>query len=195
MERDDRVMEQAIANLLGEIIGSESWKTDENFKDTPKRVVKMYRECLHGYENFDEKLKMITKSVFPSNNKEMVVVSDMTEYTFCPHHLQPVFLSVAVGYIPNNLVLGISKIPRLVRLLSSRLVLQEDLTDEVSDFLMKSLKPKGVITLVEGRHCCMTVRGVKSSGHVTTSSVRGIFEKNKDAVKEEFFSLVGRSKL
>lgn len=182
-------MEKAIAKILEEFVG-EDWKTDENLKDTPRRVAKLYREILHGYIDFDKKLETITKSVFSSNNKEMIVCSGIKEYTFCPHHLLSVILDVSVGYIPEKLVLGISKIPRLVRLLSSKLVLQEDLTDNIADSLMKMLKPKGVIVLVRGEHMCMHMRGIRSQSKMTTSALRGVFLDNKDQAKNEFFSLI-----
>lgn len=180
---NQKLISLGVLNIL-EGIGADI--KDPDFKDTPQRVARMYKEILSP--------PRIKWSSFPHNGySEMVVHNSHTVYGFCPHHLLPVEMHVAVGYIPKSkgYLPGLSKIPRLVELKARRMVLQEKIAVDVVDELMRRLKLLGVGCFIVGRHMCMTMRGVKSTGVVTTSALRGVF-LTKPEVRTEFFELVRR---
>lgn len=116
----------------------------------------------------------------------MVVVKDIDFYSVCEHHMLPFMGKVHVAYIPNGLILGLSKIPRIVEVFARRLQIQERLTVQIADILYEKLKPKGVGVIVEAKHLCMTMRGVKNqTSTAITSSMLGCFEKDPK-VRNEF---------
>jgi len=147
----------------------------EGLKDTPKRVAKMCEEIFSGIgKNPEDEL-----SVFHNvEHNEMVIVKDIPLYSVCEHHFLPFLGKAHVCYIPNNnRITGLSKIARVVDILAKRPQLQERLTKEIADALMKKLKPQGVMVIVEAEHMCMSMRGVKKPDSITiTSAVRGIFK-------------------
>lgn len=167
---------------------------DPNFKDTPDRVARAYRELCRGlYER--DKIDEILSRVFPSDNDQMIIRPDIDAVGLCPHHLLPVRYRVHVGYIPaeGGFVLGASKISRLVHLLAARPILQEDLAPDIVDKLEETLNPLGVMAVVIGEHSCMQCRGIKeASSKMITSAVRGIFKSEFDSPRAEFLSLVGK---
>ena len=153
----------------------------EGLKDTPKRVAKSWSELLTPPE--------FLPTVFESNGyDQMIVEKDIKFYTFCEHHLLPFFGTVSIGYIPNNKIIGLSKLPRAVDYYSKRLNTQEYFTDNIADFLFDILDPLGLGVIVYGRHLCQEMRGIKTRGEMITSSLRGVFLKELH-VKEEFFNL------
>lgn len=154
-----------------------------DFKDTPRRVARMFSEVLHP--------PRVKWTRFPHNGyDEMIVHNSHHVWGFCPHHLLPVEMYVAVGYIPKRkgYVPGLSKIPRLVEHTCRRLALQERITVDIVDSLMKRYKLLGAGCHIKGRHLCMTMRGVKTAGYVSTSALRGVFLEKPEA-RAEFFSL------
>jgi GTP cyclohydrolase I len=154
-----------------------------DFKDTPDRVARMYAEILRP--------PRFKWSKFPHRGySEMIVHSGHKVWSFCPHHLLPVGMEVAVGYIPRSkgYVAGFSKVPRLVESKARRLVLQEQVAVDIVEELMKKLKLLGAGCFIRGRHLCMEMRGVKSDGVVMTSALRGVFLE-KAEVRQEFFEL------
>jgi len=156
-------------------------------KETPRRVADMYRELLAG---MNAKPSEILKSLDGDEHDEMVLVRDIPLYSLCEHHLLPFVGKAHVAYVPNGKMVGLSKIARLVECYARRLQIQERLTTQIADALMKSLSPKGVLIVVEAEHLCMTMRGVKKPGAVTTTSVvRGLFRRNP-ASRAEALSLV-----
>lgn len=150
---------------------------DPNLKDTPDRIVRMYREILNGHmEDLDERIAQILQSAFPSPTNNLVLMRDIETFSLCPHHLLPVHYKITVAYIPNGSVIGLSKLPRIVNLLARRLVLQETLTEEIADTLMNIPRCQGAACIAEGVHYCMVMRGVRQSQATTiTSSLRGAF--------------------
>lgn len=172
--------------------------TDPNFSETPKRLVNAYLQMLH-YEDtelLDVELDLIFKKSFPSTYDGIVIVDNIKAKSLCPHHMFPVKYIVDVGYISSigHGALGISKLPRIVKMLAKRRVLQETYTDEIAKTLMKGLKADGVIVIVRGDHSCMTSRGVTETDATTiTSSVYGIFKKDLGA-RQEFLSLINNHK-
>ncbi len=132
---------------------------------------------------------------FPARYDEMVISKYNSTFGMCPHHLLPVIYRVSVAYLPGARVLGISKLSRLVRLLSRRPVLQEDLTNELAEILHSRLETRGSAAYVEGLHLCMAARGIEAhEARVVTSAVRGVFRENP-ATRQEFLDLVTASPL
>ncbi|MER3395646.1 MAG: GTP cyclohydrolase I FolE [Acidimicrobiia bacterium] len=158
-------------------------------KGTPERVAKMYLEIFSGmYENPGSVLEVI----FEENHDEMVLVKDIPLYSMCEHHLMPFLGKAHVAYLPNETgqITGLSKIARLVDVMSKRPQVQERLTTQIADVLEAKLNPKGVLVVVEAEHLCMTMRGVKKPGSVTvTSAVRGIF-KTDVSTRAEALALI-----
>lgn len=160
----------------------------EGLLKTPKRVSKSFEELLSGYEkNIDE---IINGAFFKVNYKEMVIIKDITFYSMCEHHMLPFFGKVHVAYVPNGLIIGLSKIPRIVEVFAKRLQIQERLTVDIANTLYKKLKPRGVGVIIEAQHICITSRGVKNDTSVAiTSSMLGCFEKD-EKIRNEFLNLI-----
>ncbi|MFA5252641.1 MAG: GTP cyclohydrolase I FolE [Phycisphaerae bacterium] len=159
----------------------------EGLKKTPARVAKMYTELLAG---MNEDLKQHISSVFSEDYDEIVLLRDIPFYSICEHHLMPFIGSAHVAYLPAGAVLGISKLARIVDCFARRLQVQERLTSQIADFIMKELKPRGVAVVLEASHSCMTIRGIKKPGSVmVTSALRGIFRRDPKS-RSEIMSLM-----
>ena len=164
----------------------------EGIVETPARVADMYREVLAGLgRDAGEELTVVKGA----DHDEMIMIRGIPMYSLCEHHLTP-FSGVAhVAYIPNadGRITGLSKIARVVDLLSKRLQVQERLTTQIADALDQALEPKGVFVVLEAEHLCMTMRGVKKPGSVTvTSAVRGRFRSDA-RTRAEAMSLIRRA--
>ncbi|HEY7283445.1 MAG TPA: GTP cyclohydrolase I FolE [Actinomycetota bacterium] len=164
----------------------------EGLADTPARVADMYREVLDGIGRDAEAELTVVKG---ADHDEMIMVRGIPLFSLCEHHLTP-FSGVAhVAYIPNadGRITGLSKIARVVDVLSKRLQVQERLTTQIADALDRALEPKGVFVVLEAEHLCMTMRGVKKPGSVTvTSAVRGRFRSDA-RTRAEAMSLIRRA--
>lgn len=165
--------------------------TDENFRETPQRVSRMYKEIFAGVPNTERQVQDILQSAFPCDRDSMIVMKDVETFSMCPHHFLPVHYIVHVGYIPaGKKVLGISKLIRLVDILAKRPVLQEQFVEDVTQYLMTIDGCEGAVCIAEGKHYCMGMRGVKRPGATTTtSSMRGAFIRSP-GVREEFMQLI-----
>ena len=180
--------EDSVKNLL-KYIGEDINR--EGLIDTPKRVRKAYEFMTSGYHQ-DPK-EIIQKALFKTSNDEMVIVKDIEFYSLCEHHLLPFFGKAHIAYIPNGKVVGLSKIPRIVNLFSRRLQIQEQLTEQIAEVLMKYIEPKGVAVVMNAKHMCMEMRGVEKICSTTvTSALRGLFKKEKKT-KDEFLSIISGS--
>lgn len=158
----------------------------EGIKRTPARVAKMYAELLAGM-NEDPKQYL---SVFPEDYDEIVLLRDVPFYSICEHHLMPFIGTAHIAYLPAGVVLGVSKLARIVDCFARRLQIQEKLTNQIADFIMDNLKPRGVAVVLEASHSCMTIRGIKKPGSVmVTSSLRGIFRSDPRS-RSEIMSLM-----
>jgi len=159
----------------------------EGLIDTPDRVARMYAEVFQGLHQ-DPRLHLQKK--FTQKYDEMVLIKDIRFESFCEHHLLP-FTGVAhVAYLPNGNVIGLSKVPRVIDVLAKRPQMQERLTEELADLLMRELDAKGVAVVVEASHSCMTIRGVhKPNSSFVTSAMRGAF-KERLATRSEVMSLI-----
>lgn len=184
---DERKIKRAI-RMIFEAVGENPNR--EGLKQTPQRVANMYKEILGGIEkNPALELKILRGESFD----EIVLVKDIPFYSLCEHHMLPFHGKVHVAYMPEgNRIVGISKIPRVVEVLSRRLQLQERLTSQIADVINTTIKPKGVMVIVEAEHLCVTMRGIKKSGStVKTSVVRGIFREN-EKTRAETLALIGK---
>ncbi len=163
----------------------------EGLRETPDRVARMYAEVFQGLHQ-DPRLHL--KKLFTQKYDEMVLIRDIRFVSFCEHHLLPVVGRAHVAYIPNGRVVGLSKIPRVLDVLSKRPQMQERLTEELAELLMRELDAKGVAVVIEGTHSCMTIRGVnKSDSSFVTSAMRGTF-KEKLATRTEVMALISGSR-
>jgi GTP cyclohydrolase IA len=162
---------------------------DPNLKETPERVAKMYVELFHGLEEGAEP----KVTLFPNDERyaAMVIEKDVPFYSLCSHHLIPFYGHAHMAYIPNDKIIGLSKMPRILDFYAQRPQLQERLTEQIAGFLSQKLSPQGVMVVVEARHLCVEMRGVKKPGALTvTSAIRGIFYNRP--VREEFLDLLNR---
>lgn len=158
---------------------------------TPERIAKALAFLTKGY-NQDIR-EIINGALFPLEYDEMVIVRDIDFYSLCEHHLLPFFGKCHIGYIPNKQVVGLSKLPRIVEVLSRRLQVQERLTVEIAETLKTALKPLGVGVVIEAQHLCMMMRGVeKQNAIAVTSHMLGGFRRQQQT-REEFLKLIGRS--
>lgn len=159
----------------------------EGLLETPDRVARMYAEMFQGLHQ--DPAAPLSKS-FTQDYDEMVVIRDITFASFCEHHLLPFTGKVHVAYVPKGRVVGLSKIPRVVDILSRRPQLQERLTQDLATLLMDRLDARGVAVVIEAGHSCMTMRGVRKPGSTfVTSAMLGIF-REKHATRAEFLSLI-----
>ncbi len=161
--------EEKIRDLL-EYFGENVARDD--VMETPKRFVKAYQELLRG--NFE---KMPAMTTFESDYDQMVVIAHIECISLCLHHTLPILLDASLGYVPDKRIVGISKIPRLIKWCCARLTTQEELTGWIAELFETQLKPLGVMVVLKGRHLCMETRGVKTRAPVVTSAIRGIFKE------------------
>lgn len=181
---DQEKIKQGIRMVL-EGIGEDL--TREGLVETPERIARMYEEICGGMQEDPEEHLQKT---FHVTNNDMVVEKDITFYSMCEHHMLPFYGNVHVAYIPDGKVAGLSKLARTVEVYAKRLQLQEQMTGQIAEALMKYLKPKGVIVMAEAEHMCMTMRGIKKPGSKTVTIVkRGVFKEDKELV-EQFFQMI-----
>jgi GTP cyclohydrolase I len=165
---------------------------DENFKDTPQRVGRMWAEVCLPKKSINSAVKQILSKTFPSTYSGMVTSQDIHVYSICGHHLLPIVLDVYIAYIPNKRVLGLSKMARLADVLAKQPMIQENYCDDIANNLMKVLKPKGVGVFVRGIHYCQTMRGAKQqNATMTTMTVLGCFRRDLKT-REEFLRVIGK---
>lgn len=175
-----------ILRLLGEE------PSREGLEKTPMRVAKAMQILTRGYTQ-DPK-KVLIDALFKEAYSQMVVVKDIDFFSMCEHHILPFYGKVHVAYIPNGYITGLSKIARVVDIFSHRLQVQERMTQQIKDCIQETLKPLGVMVVVEARHMCMQMRGVEKQNSITTTSdFSGAFNQAK--TREEFMNLLrGESK-
>ena len=161
----------------------------EGLKETPKRVLKAYKEWFAGYnQNPNEILSKTFEEV--EGYDEMVIVKDIRLESHCEHHIVPILGKAHIGYIPNNRVVGISKLARIVDVFGKRLQTQETMTSQIANVIQKVLDPKGVAVVIDASHQCMTTRGVhKPESSTVTSAMKGVFKENA-VTRNEFLSFV-----
>jgi GTP cyclohydrolase I len=171
----------SIIDLLGEDVHR------EGLLKTPERVAKAMQFMTYGYKI--DPADVLRSAVFEEDYRQMVIVKDIDFFSLCEHHMLPFFGKAHVAYIPNGKITGLSKIARVVEILSRRLQIQERLTTQIKDCIQKTLEPLGVMVVIEAQHMCMQMRGVEKMHSVTTTSdFTGIFNTQK--TREEFVNLI-----
>jgi GTP cyclohydrolase IA len=163
----------------------------EGLQRTPARVARMYAEILSGYQT--DPVALVNGAIFDSDYRNMVLVRDIEFHSLCEHHMLPFSGKAHVAYLPEDKIIGLSKIPRLVEMYARRLQVQERLTGEIAAALDGVLKPRGVAVQVEATHLCAVMRGVKQSqASMLTTTMLGAFEDD-ERLRAEFFTQVNRS--
>ena len=164
----------------------------EGLQKTPFRVAKAMQILTRGYEQ--DANKVLTDALFEEKYNQMVIVKDIDFFSLCEHHMLPFYGKVHVAYIPNGYITGLSKIARVVDIYSHRLQVQERLTQQIKDCIQQTLRPLGVMVVIEAKHMCMQMRGVEKQNAITTTSdFSGAFNQAK--TREEFMNLLrGESK-
>jgi GTP cyclohydrolase I len=160
----------------------------EGLRDTPRRVETSLRFLTSGYQADVD--KVLNNALFTVDYSEMVIVKDIDFYSLCEHHLLPFFGKVHVAYIPQEKVIGLSKVPRLVDVFSRRLQVQERLTNQIAQTIDQKITPLGVAVVVEATHLCMSMRGVeKQNSFAITSAMLGAF-RDSARTRAEFLELI-----
>ena len=173
-----------------ELLGEDTER--EGLQKTPLRVAKAMQILTRGYEQ--DANKVLTDALFEEDYSQMVIVKDIDFFSLCEHHMLPFYGKVHVAYIPNGYITGLSKIARVVDIYSHRLQVQERLTQQIKDCIQQTLRPLGVMVVIEAKHMCMQMRGVEKQNAITTTSdFSGAFNQAK--TREEFMNLLrGESK-
>ena len=177
---------RSIIQLLGED------PDREGMQKTPMRVAKAMQVLTRGYSQ--DPHQVLTDALFAEKYNQMVIVKDIDVFSLCEHHMLPFYGKAHVAYIPNGYITGLSKIARVVEIYSHRLQVQERLTQQIKDCIQQTLKPLGVMVVIEAKHMCMMMRGIEKQNAITTTSdFSGAFNQAK--TREEFMNLLrGESK-
>jgi len=163
----------------------------DGLKDTPARVDRSLRYLTSGYALDADSL--LNDALFDVRHDEMVIVKDIEVYSLCEHHLLPFFGRCHVAYLPDQRVVGLSKIPRLVDMFARRLQVQERLTYQIAETIEQKVSPRGVAVVIEAQHLCMVMRGVEKQHSLTvTSSMLGAFKSDQNT-RNEFLNLIHKS--
>jgi GTP cyclohydrolase IA len=179
-------LEHSFRGLL-EAIGEDVHR--DGLLKTPTRAARAFEFLTNGYRQDLEEI--VNGAIFESDASEIVLVKDIELYSMCEHHLLPFIGRAHVAYIPNGKVIGLSKVARIVDVFARRLQIQENLTVQIADALMKTLHPSGVAVVIEAKHLCMMMRGVEKQNSVMkTSCLLGSFKEDA-RTRSEFLSLLG----
>lgn len=161
----------------------------EGLINTPERVAKCILQFTSGYSV--DPIAVLNSAKFKEDYSKPVLIKDIEFYSLCEHHMLPFFGKVHIAYIPDGSIVGLSKIPRIVDILSHRLQVQERFTREICQCIQQALQPKGVMVVVEAQHMCMQMRGVEKQGATTvTSDYSGDFSSSQ--MREEFYKQIGK---
>lgn len=160
---------------------------------TPLRVARSYEELLGGYRT--DPITIINQALFDTNSADPVLVKNIEFYSMCEHHMLPIIGRAHIEYFPNGKIIGLSKIPRVVDLFARRLQIQENMTQEIADFLNIVIKPHGIAVMIEGTHFCSMIRGVKKQdASMTTIRFQGIYEQ-ETYLRNEFLNKISQPDL
>jgi GTP cyclohydrolase I len=164
----------------------------EGLLKTPMRVAKAMQVLTRGYEM--DAHKVLTDALFKEDYSQMVIVKDIDFFSLCEHHMLPFYGKAHVAYIPNGYITGLSKIARVVDIYAHRLQVQERMTQQIKDCIQDTLKPLGVMVVVEAKHMCMQMRGIEKQNSITTTSdFSGAFNQAK--TRQEFMNLIHNNQI
>ena len=164
----------------------------EGLVKTPMRVAKAMQVLTRGYEM--DAHKVLTDALFKEDYSQMVIVKDIDFFSLCEHHMLPFYGKAHVAYIPNGYITGLSKIARVVDIYAHRLQVQERMTQQIKDCIQETLKPLGVMVVVEAKHMCMQMRGIEKQNSITnTSDFSGAFNQAK--TRQEFMNLIHNNQI
>lgn len=164
----------------------------EGLVKTPMRVAKAMQVLTRGYEM--DAHKVLTDALFKENYSQMVIVKDIDFFSLCEHHMLPFYGKAHVAYIPNGYITGLSKIARVVDIYAHRLQVQERMTQQIKDCIQETLKPLGVMVVIEAKHMCMQMRGIEKQNSITTTSdFSGAFNQAK--TRQEFMNLIHNNQI
>ena len=164
----------------------------EGLLKTPMRVAKAMQTLTRGYEM--DAHKVLTDALFKEDYSQMVIVKDIDFFSLCEHHMLPFYGKAHVAYIPNGYITGLSKIARFVDIFAHRLQVQERMTQQIKDCIQDTLKPLGVMVVIEARHMCMQMRGIEKQNSITTTSdFSGAFNQAK--TRQEFMNLIHNNQI
>jgi GTP cyclohydrolase I len=184
VEERDRILEDGIKRMLW-ALGANTG--DQHFIGTPHRVGRWLAE----FRVPEEPIESVLGTTFEEPYKELVLVKNVPFVALCAHHLLPFIGTAHLGYIPDGKVVGLSKLPRALHYHAHRMTLQEKITYDLAEDLMRVLKPLGVMVILESEHQCMAIRGVKAHGaSMITSAVRGVFLDPEKSARSEMLSLI-----
>ena len=188
---DFKKIKKSVANIITALGGD---ITSDSLKDTPKRVAKMYEEVFQGmfYTN-DELVELFNKCFDEPDAKDLVVISNIPAFSYCEHHMALMYnMRISVAYIPDGKVIGLSKVARIVDMVTRRLQLQERIGQDISYIIEKICDTHDVMVVIDGEHSCMTARGIKKPGTVTHSAVLHGRFRDSQALRQEVYDLIGR---
>ena len=175
-----------ILTLLGED------PSREGLLKTPMRVAKAMQVLTRGYQM--DAHKVLTDALFREDYSQMVIVKDIDFFSLCEHHMLPFYGKAHVAYIPNGYITGLSKIARVVDIYAHRLQVQERMTQQIKDCIQETLKPLGVMVVLEAKHMCMQMRGIEKQNSITTTSdFSGAFNQAK--TRQEFMNLIHNNQI
>jgi GTP cyclohydrolase IA len=182
-------IERAVREILA-AVGEDPDR--EGLRETPARVARMYAEMFSGLK---QDARIHTQKFFTEDYDEVVLVRDIAFCSMCEHHLLPFIGMAHVAYIPDGKVIGLSKIARVVEVISHRPQVQERMTEDIANLLVNELGAKGVAVVIEASHSCMTIRGVKKPGSsMVTSSMKGVFRSNLSSRAEVMQLIYGKGR-
>ena len=164
----------------------------EGLLKTPMRVAKAMQVLTRGYQI--DAHKVLTGALFKEDYSQMVIVKDIDFFSLCEHHMLPFYGKAHVAYIPNGYITGLSKIARVVDIYAHRLQVQERMTQQIKDCIQETLKPLGVMVVIEAKHMCMQMRGIEKQNAITTTSdFSGAFNQAK--TRQEFMNLIHNNQI
>jgi len=187
VEYDEAQLERIASHVRSILTELQLDLEDPNLRDTDRRVAKLYQEMFHGL--LEGARPKVTTFPNDENYSAMVMEKSIPFYSMCSHHLVPFYGHAHMAYIPGDRIIGLSKFGRILEFYAKRPQLQERLTEQVVGFLEEELRPQGAMVVIEARHLCVEMRGVRKPGALTvTSAIRGIFHQR--SVREEFLDLL-----
>lgn len=186
---EQEIIQSAICCIIQCLGGDIS---SEGLKETPMRVTKMFDEVFEGMRYTNDEIAEMFGKCFKADNDDLVVIDKIPIFSYCEHHMALMYnMEVTVAYLPNDKIIGLSKVARIADMVGKRLQLQERIGEDISYIMQKILETEDVMVVVRGEHSCMTARGIRSRGSITkTATLKGRFRTNSD-LRAEVYKIMG----